>query len=141
MRMATLAIVGRFAAKMFAVLASIGLFGAFLFLLADRIEMAPENAQVVVDFGTLTYASNPCVVHGNLEREVMLNRKDIADPAKPLLLIDDAHATRIGEVREGRVWKPDNKCNAADGFTQTVTFWNRLFGYRSRWTSDGEWLW
>jgi hypothetical protein len=126
--------------------ASIGLLGAVLFFLADRIDMMPENARVIVDYGTQTYASVPCVVHGNLEREAISNRADAADPSKDLQLLDETHATVIGQVRGWNSvfpssWKPDKKCSAADGFTQIITFWNRVFGYRSRWTADGEWLW
>jgi hypothetical protein len=27
------------------------------------------------------------------------------------------------------------------GFDQIVTTWNRLVGYRSRWSDDGNWRW
>lgn len=112
---------------------------ALLFLYS--IELAPENARVLADGERRTYASTPCVIFNKLERELIANRNEVDDPQKPLQLLSFANEVGIGEVRNLKGWRRDQVCNYINGFDQIVTVLDRLLGYRSRWTSEGQWRW
>lgn len=112
---------------------------ALLFLYS--IELAPENARVLADGERRTYASTPCVIFNKLERELIANRNEVDDPQKPLQLLSFANEVGIGEVRSLKGWRRDQVCNYINGFDQIVTVLDRLLGYRSRWTAEGQWRW
>lgn len=112
---------------------------ALLFLYS--IEPAPENARVLADGERRTYASTPCVIFNKLERELIANRHEVEDPQKPLQLLQFANEVGIGEVRNLKGWRRDEVCNYINGFDQIVTVLDRLLGYRSRWTAEGQWRW
>lgn len=112
---------------------------ALLFLYS--IELAPENARVLADGERRTYASTPCVIFNKLERELIANRNEVDDPQKPLQLLSFANEVGIGEVRNLKGWRRDQVCNYINGFDQIVTVLDRLLGYRSRWTAEGQWRW
>ncbi|OQW57051.1 MAG: hypothetical protein A4S14_08945 [Proteobacteria bacterium SG_bin9] len=112
---------------------------ALLFLYS--IEPAPENARVLADGERRTYASTPCVIFNKLERELIANRHEVEDPQKPLQLLQFANEVGIGEVRNLKGWRRDQVCNYINGFDQIVTVLDRLLGYRSRWTAEGQWRW
>lgn len=52
-----------------------------------------------------------------------------------------ATESSVGEVARLGSWRRDTACNYAAGFDQIVTAWDRLVGFRSRWTDTGEWRW
>jgi hypothetical protein len=106
-----------------------------------RVEPPPDGARVIADSEKRTYASTSCVVHGQLERELIANRNAIADPSLSLQLLPYANETSVGELIRQGGWRRDSACNYVAGFDQIVTAWNRLFGFRSRWTDEGEWRW
>ncbi|MEW6644272.1 MAG: hypothetical protein AB1586_27450 [Pseudomonadota bacterium] len=106
-----------------------------------RVEPPPDDARVIADTERRTYASTSCVIHGRLERELIANRSAVADPTQSLQLLPYAMASSIGEVARLGSWRRDTACNYATGFDEIVTTWDRLFGFRSRWTDDGEWRW
>jgi len=106
-----------------------------------RVEPPPADARVIADNERLTYASTSCVIYGQLERELIANRDAVADPTRSLELQPYANETTIGDVIIRPGWRRDEACNYALGFDQIVTAWNRLRGYRSRWTDSGEWRW
>lgn len=110
-------------------------------LLVYRVEPPPDGARVIADSEKRTYASTSCVVYGQLERELIANRLAVADPAQILQLLPYASETTIGELRRQGGWRRDSACNYVAGFDQIVTVWNRLLGFRSRWSDDGEWRW
>lgn len=112
---------------------------AMLFLYS--IEPAPENARVLADGERRTYASTPCVIFNKLERELIVNRHEVDDPQKPLQLQPYANEVGIGEVRNLKGWRRDQTCNYINGYDQIVTVLDRLLGYRSRWTPEGQWRW
>ena len=106
-----------------------------------RVDPPPDGARVIADTERRTYASTSCVVHGRLERELIANRVAVPDPAQPLQLLPYAAESTVGEVVRFGGWRRDATCNASVGFDQIVTTWNRLLGFRSRWTDEGEWRW
>ena len=106
-----------------------------------RVEPPPEDARVIADNETQTYASTSCVIYGRIERELITNREAVADPTRDLELQPYASETTIGELSRQPGWRRDSACNYLLGFDQLVTAWNRLLGYRSRWSDDGEWRW
>lgn len=110
-------------------------------LFVYNIEAAPENARVLADGERRTYASTPCVIFNKLERELIANRHEINDPQKPLQLHQYANEVGIGEVRNLKGWRRDQACNYINGYDQIVTVLDRLLGYRSRWTPEGQWRW
>lgn len=112
---------------------------ALLFLYS--VEPAPENARVLADGERRTYASTPCVIFNKLERELIANRNEVDDPQKPLQLMQFVNEVGIGEVRNLKGWRRDEVCNYINGFDQIVTVLDRLLGYRSRWTGEGQWRW
>ena len=112
---------------------------ALLFLYS--VEMAPDNARVLAYGEKRTYASTPCVVYNKLERELISNRDEIDDSNKPLQLHSYANEVGIAEVRDLRGWRRDSACNYINGFDQIVTVLDRMLGYKSRWTDEGQWRW
>jgi hypothetical protein len=106
-----------------------------------RLAPPPQNARVIADNENRTYASTSCVIYGRTERELITNREAVADPSRDLELQPYATETTIGAVRQQPGWRRDSVCNYVLGFDQIVTAWNRLLGYRSRWSDDGEWRW
>ncbi len=112
---------------------------ALLFLYS--VELAPDNARVLADGEKRTYASTPCVIYNKLERELITNRGEIDDPNKALQLHSYANEVGIAEVRDLRGWRRDSACNYINGFDQIVTVLDRMLGYRSRWTDEGQWRW
>lgn len=125
--------------------AAIVLVVAFILAMAlmftYSIEPAPDNARVLADGEMRTYASTPCVIFNKLERELIVNRAQIDDAEKPLQLQTYANEVGIGEVRSLRGWRRDKACNFFNGYDQIVTVMDRIFGYRSRWTDEGQWRW
>jgi hypothetical protein len=119
----------------------VALLAAAAFFLSYKIAPPPDNARVVADEQMLTYASTPCVIYNKLSRELIANRDEVFDPSKPLQLFTYASEKTIGEVRADKKWTRDAACDYVTGFDQIVTRWMRLFGYRSRWTDDGQWRW
>jgi len=117
--------------------------GAWLF--GTHMVSTPDNARVLIDLEQHSYASIPCVVRGTIERELIKNRTDAWNPKTPLVLMDNAEAGTIAEIRRGQQrgekWQPDRRCRDANGFMQTISLTDRIFGYRSRWTAEGEWRW
>ncbi|MBN9584477.1 MAG: hypothetical protein BGN84_13760 [Afipia sp. 62-7] len=114
---------------------------AAAFLLSYKIEPPPDNARVIVDEQMQTYASTPCVIYNKLGRELIANRSEVFDPAKPLQLFTYASEKTIAEVKADKKWSRDPACDYVTGFDQIVTRWMRLVGYRSRWADDGQWRW
>ena len=110
-------------------------------LLSYRVEPPPDNARVVVDEQRMTYASTPCVVFNKLDRELIANRSEANDPAKPLQLFSYASEKTIADIKADGKWSRDAACDYVTGFDQIITRWMRLSGYRSRWTADGQWRW
>jgi hypothetical protein len=110
-------------------------------LMLYRVEPPPDGARVLADTERRTYASMSCVYYGQLERELIANRQAVANPDEVLLLLSHANETTIGELRRQGGWRRDSACNYVFGFDQIVTTWNRLVGYRSRWSDDGNWRW
>ncbi len=106
-----------------------------------RVEPPPDSARVIADRERHTYASTSCVIHGRLERELIANREAIADPSQALQLLPYASESTIGEVTGQPGWRRDTACNYVTGFDQIVTAWTQLFGFRSRWSDDGQWRW
>jgi hypothetical protein len=106
-----------------------------------RIEPPPGNARVIADSEQHTYASTSCVIYGQLERELIANRSAVADPASALQLLPYANETTIGDLTGQSGWRRDGACNYVTGFDQIVTNWERLTGWRSRWSDQGEWRW
>jgi hypothetical protein len=106
-----------------------------------RVEPPPAEARVIADNEKQTYASTSCVIYGRTERELITNREAVADPGRDLELQPYASETTIGEVGQQPGWRRDSVCDYALGFDQIVTAWNRLLGYRLRWSDDGEWRW
>lgn len=117
------------------------LLAAVAILFSYRIESPPDNARVVADEQRLTYASTPCVIYNKLDRELISNRSEVNDPAKPLQLFSYASEKTIAEIKADKKWMRDTACDYVTGFDQIVTRWMRLVGYRSRWTEDGQWRW
>ncbi|MGD9836473.1 MAG: hypothetical protein AB7F72_00835 [Afipia sp.] len=117
------------------------LIAAAAILLSYKVEPPPDNARVVVDEQRLTYASTPCVVFNKLDRELIANRSEVNDPAKPLQLFSYASEKTIADIKADGKWSRDAACNYITGFDQIITRWMRLTGYRSRWTADGQWRW
>lgn len=118
---------------------------AFIFAIAIlftySIEPPPDNARVIADGEMRTYASTPCVIYNKLERELITNRAQISDTSKPLQLQPYANEVGIGDVRSLRGWRRDRECAFFNGFDQLVTVMDRMFGYRARWTEEGQWRW
>ncbi len=117
------------------------LLAAVAILFSYKIEPPPDNARVVTDEQRLTYASTPCVIYNKLDRELISNRTEVNDPAKPLQLFSYASEKTIAEIKADKKWTRDAACDYATGFDQIVTRWMRLAGYRSRWTEEGQWRW
>ena len=117
------------------------LLAAVAFLLSYTIVPPPDNARVVVDEQRHTYASTPCVLYNKLDRELIANRAEASDPAKPLQLLPFASEKVFAEVKADTALSRDTACDYVTGFDQIVTRWMRLVGYRSRWTEDGQWRW
>lgn len=117
------------------------LLAAGAILLTYRVVAPPDNASVVTDDERGTFASTPCVLANHIERELIANRSEVADPAKPLQLLGYANERTFGEVRSNARWTRDAQCNYVTGFDQIVTLWMRMVGYRSRWSDDGQWRW
>jgi len=109
-------------------------------LLSYRITPPPDNARIITDEQRFTYASTPCVIFNNLERELIANRREVNDPSRPLQLYSYANEKTMADVKSDK-WTRDGNCNFATGFDQIVTVWMRLVGYRSRWADDGQWRW
>ena len=105
------------------------------------VDAPPPGARVIADNENHTYASTSCVIYGRTERELITNREAIADPAADLQLQPFASESTIGDVSGQPGWRRDSSCNYVMGFDQVVTTWNRLLGYRSRWSETGEWRW
>jgi hypothetical protein len=106
-----------------------------------RVEPPPEAAPVIADSERRTYASTPCVLFNQLDRDVVESRAAVRDPAAPIELKAFANESTIGELRRQGGWRRDATCNAALGFDQIVPAWRRLVGFRSRWADDGHWRW
>ena len=110
-------------------------------LLSYKILPPPGIAPVIADEERSTYASTPCVLANTLDRELIGNRKEIADPSKTIELLAYANEKTIAVVTSDPRWSRDKACNFATGFDQIVTVWMRLVGYRTRWADDGQWRW
>lgn len=126
-----------------AVVAAAFLSGLFLFGY-KQVHTAPDNAPAILDLDAQTYASPPCVIDGSIERELIKNRADARDPSTNLVLEDYAKLSTMEEARlrrGNRNWKADKACSRAEGFTQTLSGFDLLFGHTSRWTKDGDWRW
>jgi hypothetical protein len=130
----------RLGAQTFGAIGLLALLAAGIYVSTSRIISPPGNAKIIVDDEKRTYASIPCVVYGDLEREVIENRGDAHDPSKALALKPYAKETTLEKVR-GLKMSRDEKCQDADGFDQHEHWYHRLFGRRSRWTKEGEWHW
>ena len=117
------------------------LIAATATLLSYKVVPPPDNARVVVDEQRRTYASTPCVVFNKLDRELIANRSEVSDPAKPLQLFSYASEKTIADIKADGKWSRDAACDYVTGFDQIVTRWMRLTGYRLRWTDDGQWRW
>jgi len=105
------------------------------------IEPPPAAARVIADNENHTYASTSCVIYGRTERELITNRDAVADPGRDLELQPFASESTVGELDGQPGWRRDSACNYVMGFDQVVTTWNRLLGYRSRWSDTGDWRW
>ena len=110
-------------------------------LFSYKILPPPDIAPVIADEERATYASTPCVIANTLDRELIGNRKEIADPDKTIELLPYANEKTIAAVTSDARWSRDKACNFATGFDQIVTVWMRLTDYRSRWAEDGHWRW
>lgn len=119
----------------------LALVAATAILLSYRILPPPDNALVIADDERATYASTPCVLFNQLDRELIANRAEIADQTKPLELLRHANEKKMADMKSDPKWQRDSTCNFATGFDQIVTTWMRLTGYRSRWSEDGQWRW
>jgi len=120
---------------LFAAIAIVTLFNVY------RVEGPPDSAPVIADSERRTYASTPCVLFNHLTREVVVNRAAMVDPVAPIELESFANESTIGALRRESGWRRDPVCNAAIGFDQIVTAWQRFAGFRSRWAEDGHWRW
>jgi hypothetical protein len=114
------------------------------FMFGKQTLMAPDNAGVVIGTERHSYASIPCVIHGDIDREVITNRSEVPEITKPLHLLEFAETSTLAHANElkgqDRKWHPDHRCVKANGFAQITSLGDRLFG-RSRWTPTGEWRW
>jgi hypothetical protein len=105
---------------------------------------APDNAGVILDLQARTYASPPCVINGDIEQELIKNRSDVRDMEKELVLEDYALLETMGEARtrrKERGWRADAACSRVGGFSQTMSGFQWLTGYPSRWDTRGDWRW
>ena len=118
---------------------------AGLFLFGSHLgQTAPDHAAAILDLDRQTYASPPCIINGDIEQELIKNRKDVHDATASLVLEDYASLSTMGEARarrKDRGWRVDERCSHADGFTQTINGFQWLIGYESRWTRQGDWRW
>jgi len=124
-----------------ATIAVVLFIGALLMFGIKITRSAPIDAPLIVDSERKTYASVPCVLNGTLDRELIKNRRDVNAPTKPLVLMDYAEESTIGEVRRLKSWHPDVTCRNAAGFTQTISLAGSLLGWERRWTRKGQWRW
>jgi hypothetical protein len=118
----------------------VGVFALWALFGIKTITFAPDNAAVITDEERQTYASPPCAGLGYVDRDLIKNPEDARNPKLSLHLMDYADTSRMAIVRD-MGWKPDAKCRNADGLTQTITLFQEIFGYTSRWTPQGEWRW
>lgn len=103
----------------------------------------PDNAKLILDTEQHTYASIPCVIRGQTDRELIADRSALANSDSPLELASFADEGTMGQVRaEGRngtLWKRDPTCEAAKGFDVRWHFYQSE--PKPRWTPDGNWRW
>ena len=122
----------------------------------------PDHARIVIDEERRTYASIPCAIRGETERDMIARRdalpllsyhsdllrckipQKLADFIAPEKPHDYAFDTTAGAVRaRSKIedgWRPDAKCRDGSGFQERLG----LFGpFRSptRWMADGHWWW
>lgn len=121
--------------------ATLFVVAAAALLLSYKIVPPPDAAVVIADEEHSTYASTPCVMFNTLDRELVTNRAEIADPNKAIDLQPYANEKTVAVINADPRWSRDKACNYAAGFDQIVTRWMRLAGYRSRWAEDGHWRW
>lgn len=130
--------------KAVGVIAGLVVLVLLTFMFGKQTQMAPDNAGVVIDTERHSYASISCVIQGDIDREVVTNRREVTDTTKPLHLLNFAETSTLAhanELREqDRKWHPDRRCVNANGFVQITSLGARLFG-RSRWTPTGQWRW
>jgi hypothetical protein len=119
-------------------LVAIAFFGFVAAYSISMDEQPPEQADVVVDLMTNTYAGIPCVVDGHTERPLLTRAANLR--TDPLPLVD---GTLVGGLAVARAagFKADKKCEAADGFINSRNLISWALGVRHRWTEDGQWRW
>ena len=115
------------------------------FYFGERKVSAPDNAPVILDVERFTYASIPCAINGKVDRALLKSPPVTTDTGKPLQLMDYAEKSTIAKVRELRKankdWHTDQTCRDWDGFTQHVGIFERIVGYKERWSPSGDWRW
>jgi hypothetical protein len=113
----------------------------FAFVIACSVsidERTPDEADVVVDLATNTYASIPCVIEGNTTHPLLTQTATLR--TDPLPLVDGTLVGGLAVAREAG-FKADRKCDAVDGFTISRKLISRVLGIGNRWTEDGRWRW
>lgn len=105
-----------------------------------RIIAPPDHARIVLDVEQHTYASPPCAVAGNTERDLILHDAPRQPTFQTFAVVKTLSDMRDEQKKDDR-WRADRKCMDADGFVQEQTIWARIFGQTSRWTDDGKWRW
>lgn len=121
----------------------IACLAAYGFLAGDFATSPPDNAKLILDTQRRTYASIPCAIRGQTERDLIVDRAALADPDRLLELPPFADEGTMGQVRtEGRAgtpWKRDPTCEGAGGFDVRWRFYQSE--PKPRWTPDGNWRW
>lgn len=113
-------------------------------LIAGEFATRPsDKAKLIPDTERHTYASIPCVIRGQADRELIVDRSALANPDSLLEPTSFAEEGTIGQVRtEGRSgtpWKRDPTSEAAGGFE--VPWHAHQSEPKPRWTPDGDRRW
>ncbi|MCJ2093717.1 MULTISPECIES: hypothetical protein [unclassified Methylobacterium] len=118
-------------------------FVIYSLIAGELATLPPDNAKLILDTERHTYASIPCAVRGQTDRELIVDRAALANPDSFLELPSFANEGTMGQIREekrsGVLWKRDTTCEANGGFDVR---W-RLYQTepKPRWTLDGDWRW
>lgn len=116
---------------------------AYGLIAGEFANFPPDNAKLILDAERHTYASIPCVIRGQTDRELMADRSTLANPESLLELLSFADEGTMGQVRteghKGAPWKRDPTCEAAGGFD--VRWHVYQAEPKPRWTPDGDWRW
>jgi len=118
-------------------------FGIYGLLSSKLTTYPPDNDKLILDTERHTYASVPCAIRGQTDRDLIVDRAALANPNSFLELPSSADEGTMGQVREERrsgvLWKRDTTCEANGGFDVRWQLYQRE--PKPPWTPNGDWRW